>query len=188
MHPRVLEVTERLINRSRATRDRYLQLILEAATDGPQRGKLQCANFAHGVAGCGPEDRVRPAGRLGRYPQLAGLERLAGEPSAVRADHHQLARRQDHHAQGQGQRHREHADLQRGDVADPQAPVVPLCGHWRHGVGQSVDLVAARRTPQLIDMLNHSLRQGSILHASAQENPSHVRTRSSAPPARQAAS
>lgn len=57
MHPRVLEVTERLINRSRATRDRYLQLIREAASDGPQRGKLQCANFAHGVAGCGTEDK-----------------------------------------------------------------------------------------------------------------------------------
>ena len=57
MHPRVLEVTERLINRSRATRAHYLQLIREAASDGPQRGKLQCANFAHGVAGCGPEDK-----------------------------------------------------------------------------------------------------------------------------------
>jgi phosphogluconate dehydratase len=57
MHPRVLEVTERLINRSRATRAHYLQLIRAAASDGPQRGKLQCANFAHGVAGCGPEDK-----------------------------------------------------------------------------------------------------------------------------------
>lgn len=57
MHPRVLEVTERLVNRSRATRERYLQMIREAASDGPQRGKLQCANFAHGVAGCGSEDK-----------------------------------------------------------------------------------------------------------------------------------
>ena len=53
MHPRVLEVTERLIARSRATREAYLTLIRGAAGDGPQRGKLQCANFAHGVAGCG---------------------------------------------------------------------------------------------------------------------------------------
>jgi len=57
MHPRVLEVTERLIARSRETRQRYLQLIRGAASDGPMRGKLQCANFAHGVAGCGPEDK-----------------------------------------------------------------------------------------------------------------------------------
>jgi len=57
MHPRVLEVTERLIDRSRGTRQRYLQLIRGAASDGPTRGKLQCANFAHGVAGCGSEDK-----------------------------------------------------------------------------------------------------------------------------------
>ncbi|CAI3787069.1 Phosphogluconate dehydratase [Pseudomonas sp. MM227] len=57
MHPRVLEVTQRLIARSQATRKHYLQLIDSAASDGPMRGKLQCANFAHGVAGCGTEDK-----------------------------------------------------------------------------------------------------------------------------------
>ncbi|MFC5699280.1 phosphogluconate dehydratase [Pseudomonas sp. GCM10022186] len=59
MHPRVLEVTERLVARSRATRARYLAMIQQAASDGPQRGKLQCANFAHGVAGCGGHDKQR---------------------------------------------------------------------------------------------------------------------------------
>ncbi|MES2821493.1 MAG: dihydroxy-acid dehydratase, partial [Pseudomonadota bacterium] len=53
MHPRVLEVTDRLIARSRATRERYLAQMGAAASQGPQRGGLQCANFAHGVAGCG---------------------------------------------------------------------------------------------------------------------------------------
>ena len=57
MQPRVLEVTERLIARSGDTRQRYLQLIRGAASDGPMRGKLQCANFAHGVAACGSEDK-----------------------------------------------------------------------------------------------------------------------------------
>ena len=57
MHPRILEVTERLIARSRPTRERYLQLIRGAASDGPMRAKLQCANFAHGVAGCGSDDK-----------------------------------------------------------------------------------------------------------------------------------
>ncbi|WP_428835360.1 hypothetical protein [Pseudomonas peli] len=57
MHPRVLEVTERLIARSRATREGFLQLIRGAASDGPMRGRLQCANFAHGVAGCGSGDK-----------------------------------------------------------------------------------------------------------------------------------
>lgn len=52
MHPRVQEVTERLIERSRQTRERYLALMAHMASQGPQRGHLQCANFAHGVAGC----------------------------------------------------------------------------------------------------------------------------------------
>ncbi|MDH4607007.1 phosphogluconate dehydratase, partial [Pseudomonas sp. BN102] len=43
----------------RATRARYLAMIQQAASDGPQRGKLQCANFAHGVAGCGGGDKQR---------------------------------------------------------------------------------------------------------------------------------
>lgn len=57
MHPRIQEVTQRLIERSRPTRERYLQLIRGAASDGPMRASLQCANFAHGVAGCGSEDK-----------------------------------------------------------------------------------------------------------------------------------
>lgn len=57
MHPRILEVTARLVERSRATRERYLKLIHGAASDGPMRASLQCANFAHGVAGCGAEDK-----------------------------------------------------------------------------------------------------------------------------------
>ncbi|CAM3989819.1 Phosphogluconate dehydratase [Pseudomonas reidholzensis] len=57
MHPRILEVTQRLTERSRPTRERYLQLIRGAASDGPMRASLQCANFAHGVAGCGSEDK-----------------------------------------------------------------------------------------------------------------------------------
>lgn len=59
MHPRILEVTERVIARSRPTRERYLAMIQEAASKGPQRGSLQCANFAHGVAGCGGIDKQR---------------------------------------------------------------------------------------------------------------------------------
>ena len=57
MHPRVQAVTERLIERSRPTRERYLAQMGAAATQGPQRGQLQCANFAHGVAGCGSDDK-----------------------------------------------------------------------------------------------------------------------------------
>lgn len=60
MHPRVQEVTERLIERSRPTRQQYLALMDALASRGPQRGHLQCANFAHGVAGCvDPGDKQR---------------------------------------------------------------------------------------------------------------------------------
>lgn len=59
MHPRILEVTERLIERSLATREYYLAMIRAAASAGPPRGKMQCANFAHGVAGCPSEDKQR---------------------------------------------------------------------------------------------------------------------------------
>ncbi|MHB1372058.1 MAG: phosphogluconate dehydratase, partial [Pseudomonadaceae bacterium] len=59
MHPRVLAVTERLIARSRPTRERYLALIRGAAGAGPARSGAQCANFAHGVAGCGAQDKQR---------------------------------------------------------------------------------------------------------------------------------
>ncbi|MCQ4271925.1 phosphogluconate dehydratase [Pseudomonas kuykendallii] len=57
MHPRVQAVTDRLIERSRPTRERYLAQMGAAASQGPQRGQLQCANFAHGVAGCGSDDK-----------------------------------------------------------------------------------------------------------------------------------
>lgn len=57
MHPRVVEVTKRVIERSRETRQHYLALIDAAAADGPARGKLQCANFAHAVAGCSGADK-----------------------------------------------------------------------------------------------------------------------------------
>ncbi|GAB3474055.1 phosphogluconate dehydratase [Azotobacter salinestris] len=59
MHSRVLEVTRRLTERSRATRERYLDLMGRAAADGPSRTRLPCANFAHGVAGCGESDKQR---------------------------------------------------------------------------------------------------------------------------------
>ncbi|WP_447747327.1 phosphogluconate dehydratase [Pseudomonas nicosulfuronedens] len=57
MHPRVLEVTQRIQARSAATRQRYLDLVKAAATQGPHRGTLPCGNLAHGVAACGDSDK-----------------------------------------------------------------------------------------------------------------------------------
>ena len=59
MHPRVIEVTERLRNRSRLSRAAYLQQMAEAAARPRGRRDLSCSNFAHGMAGCSPGDKQR---------------------------------------------------------------------------------------------------------------------------------
>ena len=56
VHPVVAEVTERITARSTASRAAYLARIRAAALEGPARGQLACANFAHGFASApGPE-------------------------------------------------------------------------------------------------------------------------------------
>ncbi|WP_339845040.1 phosphogluconate dehydratase [uncultured Halopseudomonas sp.] len=59
MHPRVLEVTERLGQRSQSTRQAYLRQMAEAAALPRGRRKLSCGNLAHGMAACGPTDKDR---------------------------------------------------------------------------------------------------------------------------------
>ena len=50
MHPVVAEVTARIVARSAVSRRGYLARIAAAADQGPARGKLGCANIAHGFA------------------------------------------------------------------------------------------------------------------------------------------
>ncbi|MCW8807953.1 MAG: phosphogluconate dehydratase [Rhodanobacter sp.] len=69
LHPVVAEVTERLRERSRATRTAYLQRIDAVDRSGPQRAHLSCGNLAHGFAACGSEDK--DALRNGRRANLA---------------------------------------------------------------------------------------------------------------------
>ena len=57
LHARVGEVTERIVKRSRDRRRPYLDRIDHTIGKGPTRKKLGCANFAHGFAACGPEDK-----------------------------------------------------------------------------------------------------------------------------------
>ena len=52
MHPRLQEITQRLIERSQPTRTAYLALLAQAKTQGVERTHLPCANLAHGLAGC----------------------------------------------------------------------------------------------------------------------------------------
>ena len=50
LHPVVADVTARLTQRSRQTRAAYLARTQVAAESGPARGRLACANLAHGFA------------------------------------------------------------------------------------------------------------------------------------------
>lgn len=58
MNSRVEEVTNRIVERSRATRTRYLDAIAAAASVTPRRQGLGCANQAHGFAACGQQDKA----------------------------------------------------------------------------------------------------------------------------------
>jgi phosphogluconate dehydratase len=55
MHPEVLAVTARVIERSSATRRRYLDLIDAQRHGGVQRPTLACGNLAHGFAAAGED-------------------------------------------------------------------------------------------------------------------------------------
>jgi phosphogluconate dehydratase len=55
MNPGVASVTARITARSASTRAAYLARIARAAEEGPARGRLACANLAHGFAGAEPE-------------------------------------------------------------------------------------------------------------------------------------
>jgi len=57
IHPIVDAVTRRLVERSADTRAAYLAQIDAAVEKGPARGRLACANLAHGVAATGQQDK-----------------------------------------------------------------------------------------------------------------------------------
>ncbi|MDH3661087.1 MAG: phosphogluconate dehydratase [Alphaproteobacteria bacterium] len=57
MHPRLIEVSERIAERSSATRGAYLAMIRNAAARGPKRTGLSCSNLAHGFAACDLGDK-----------------------------------------------------------------------------------------------------------------------------------
>ncbi|MDQ3075497.1 MAG: phosphogluconate dehydratase [Pseudomonadota bacterium] len=57
LDPRIAAVTDRIIERSRPGRQRYLALIKDEAERGIDRPRLSCGNFAHGFAAAG-EDKA----------------------------------------------------------------------------------------------------------------------------------
>ena len=64
----VSAVTERIIARSRDSRQRYLARMEAQRSSQPKRKALGCANIAHGFAACGPHDK--DALRNGDGPNL----------------------------------------------------------------------------------------------------------------------
>jgi len=58
LNPIVARVTERIVERSRPTRQRYLDLMTEQKERGINRPRLSCGNFAHGFAASG-EDKEK---------------------------------------------------------------------------------------------------------------------------------
>ncbi len=59
LHPTLVNVTERVIARSRPTRTAYLARIDAAQGRFPARGALSCANLAHGFAGLEGDDKFK---------------------------------------------------------------------------------------------------------------------------------
>ena len=62
IHPTVAAVTERIAERSAASRADYLGRMRRAAAEGPRRAALSCGNLAHAIAACGAEDKTALAG------------------------------------------------------------------------------------------------------------------------------
>ncbi len=58
LHPTVAEVTDRIVERSRNGRRRYLDLIERQRDAGVNRPKLSCGNLAHGFAASGEDKPV----------------------------------------------------------------------------------------------------------------------------------
>src|SRR4029453_14654156 len=54
----IAAVTDRIIERSKPTRGRYLQLMADEAERGISRPRLSCGNFAHGFAASGEDKQA----------------------------------------------------------------------------------------------------------------------------------
>ena len=58
----VQSITRRLVERSKPTREAYLERVKKAGEAGPNRTSLSCGNLAHGFAACGVPDKEALAG------------------------------------------------------------------------------------------------------------------------------
>ncbi|MEZ2129550.1 MULTISPECIES: phosphogluconate dehydratase [unclassified Sinorhizobium] len=59
---RISAITKRIVERSKPTRERYVERVRNAAAKGVHRSVLGCANLAHGFAICSPAEKDALAG------------------------------------------------------------------------------------------------------------------------------
>jgi phosphogluconate dehydratase len=59
---RIADITARIVERSKPSREAYIGRLREAATRGPHRSVLSCGNLAHGFAVCSPAEKGMLAG------------------------------------------------------------------------------------------------------------------------------
>ncbi len=57
MNQRIIEITNRIIERSKVTRDEYLADMKAASEEGVTRKNLHCGNLAHAFAGCSSHEK-----------------------------------------------------------------------------------------------------------------------------------
>ncbi len=65
---RIAAITARIVERSKPTRERYLERVRDAASKGVARSVLSCGNLAHGFAVCSPAGKEALSGD--RVPNL----------------------------------------------------------------------------------------------------------------------
>jgi phosphogluconate dehydratase len=98
LHPVLEAVTQRIRERSAATRSAYLRRIDAAAARDRGADRLGCANVAHAFAGIAPDDRLRVVAE--RAPNLAVVNAYndmlsahapyAGYPQVIKDEAHRL--------------------------------------------------------------------------------------------------
>ncbi|WP_457575066.1 phosphogluconate dehydratase [Desulfolithobacter sp.] len=92
MHPTVVQVTSRIIERSRKNREAYLKRMEAARGQGVFRAKLPCSNLAHDLAACKDtwcrdllEDKTPAIGIITSYNDLVSAHQPYGSyPEIIR--------------------------------------------------------------------------------------------------------
>ncbi|MBL4902377.1 phosphogluconate dehydratase [Desulfotalea psychrophila] len=90
MHTTVQKVTDRIIERSKSHRQRYLQRVEEVKGDSAFRNKLPCSNLAHDLAGCVGtcrasllDETIPNIGIISAYNDMVSAHQPYGEYPAI---------------------------------------------------------------------------------------------------------